>query len=240
MPPYPRFVELGRGRGPNQGRGDYGRGHGEGFGRGAQLQARANQQHAPHARGRRRGTGREDQRHGRGLHTQTGRGGGDQTQQQGLQPQQQFGRGQDGLHAQSGRVAGDQSQQQELGHNGPQLQQQFVTVPSGRDKAESSQHGVDRDAQQMQQDQGALKKKRAFCFRCKSNGHVNENCKADLDCIICNKKNSHLSAKCPILKMPEPNASFFGSGKKEFAFIRITDVDYKLEVDSQLRLFSPS
>ncbi|KAG2603728.1 hypothetical protein PVAP13_4NG007101 [Panicum virgatum] len=29
--------------------------------------------------------------------------------------------------------------------------------------------------------------------------------------------------------MPKPNASFFGSGKKEFAFIRITDVDYKLE-----------
>jgi len=102
-----------------------------------------------------------------------------------------------------------------------------VTV--GRDKAESSQQGADRGAQQQQTEQGALKKKRPFCFRCKSNGHINENCKADLDCIICNKKNSHLAAKCPILKMPKPNASFFGSRKKEFAFIRITDVDYNLE-----------
>jgi len=74
-----------------------------------------------------------------------------------------------------------------------------------------------------------LKKKRAFCFRCKCSGHVNEACKADLDCIICNKKNSHLSSKCPILKIPKPSASFFGSGKKELAFVQITEADYKLE-----------
>lgn len=56
-----------------------------------------------------------------------------------------------------------------------------------------------------------------------------EACKADLDCIICNKKNSHLSSKCPILKIPKPSASFFGSGKKELAFVQITEADYKLE-----------
>jgi len=109
---------------------------------------------------------------------------------------------------------------------GNQPQQQYVLIlPSS--KVESSQQGAEHDHQQLEQ--GALKKKRSFCFRCKSSGHVNENCKANLDCLICNKKNSHLSAKCPILKMSKPNASFFGSGKKEFAFIRITDVDYKLE-----------
>ena len=154
-------------------------------------------------------------------------------QQQGFGPNgsqhQQPGRGHDGFHTQSRRVVGDRSFQQELGHAGPQRQQQFVPVTVGRDKAESSQQGADRGAQQQQTEQGALKKKRPFCFRCKSNGHINENCKADLDCIICNKKNSHLAAKCPILKMPKPNASFFGSRKKEFAFIRITDVDYNLE-----------
>jgi hypothetical protein len=46
---------------------------------------------------------------------------------------------------------------------------------------------------------------------------------------VCNKKNSHLSSKCPILKIPKPSASFFGSGKKELAFVQIAKEDYKLE-----------
>ena len=97
-------------------------------------------------------------------------------------------------------------------------QRQFVPVPEDREFAESSQQRAEKNLQQYQQpqqqtDQGNLKKKRAFCFRCKCSGHVNEACKADLDCIICNKKNSHLSSKCPILKIPKPSASFFGSGK---------------------------
>lgn len=56
-----------------------------------------------------------------------------------------------------------------------------------------------------------------------------EGCKADLDCIICNKKNSHISAKCPILKMPKPNATFFGFGKNEMGFLRMPEFDFKLE-----------
>ena len=109
-----------------------------------------------------------------------------------------------------------------------------MPVPEGREFAESSQQGAQKNLHQHQQpqqqtDQGNLKKKRAFCFRCKCSGHVNEACKADLDCIICNKKNSHLSSKCPILKIPKPSASFFGSGKKELAFVLITEADYKLE-----------
>ena len=107
-----------------------------------------------------------------------------------------------------------------------------VPVPEGREFAESSQQGAQKNLHQHQQpqqqtDQGNLKKKRAFCFRCKCSGHVNEACKADLDCIICNKKNSHLSSKCPILKILKPSASFFGSGKKELAFVQITEADYK-------------
>jgi len=102
----------------------------------------------------------------------------------------------------------------------------------GRELAETSQQGAQKNLQQHQQpqqqtDQGNLKKRRPFCFRCKCSGHVNEACKADLDCIICNKKNSHLSSKCPILKIPKPSASFFGSGKKELAFVQITEADYK-------------
>ena len=46
---------------------------------------------------------------------------------------------------------------------------------------------------------------------------------------MCNKKNSHLSSKCPILKMPKPSASFCGSGKKELAFVQIAEEDHKSE-----------
>ena len=113
---------------------------------------------------------------------------------------------------------------------------QYRQVPPGRDTVESSQQGADRILQQRQQqsaEQGTPKKKRAFCFRCKCNGHVNEVCKADLDCIICNKKDSHLSSKCPILKMPKPSADFFGYGKKGLAFVQVTDMECTLEASEQ-------
>jgi hypothetical protein len=72
-------------------------------------------------------------------------------------------------------------------------------------------------------------KKRPYCWRCKCSGHTVEGCKADLDCIICNKKNSLISAKCPILKMPKPNATFFGFGKNDMGFLEMPDFDFKLE-----------
>jgi hypothetical protein len=38
----------------------------------------------------------------------------------------------------------------------------------------------------------AKKLKAPLCFRCKLSGHLNDECKADLDCVVCNKKNSHV------------------------------------------------
>ncbi|KAJ1262490.1 hypothetical protein BS78_09G111900 [Paspalum vaginatum] len=75
----------------------------------------------------------------------------------------------------------------------------------------------------------AKKPKHPLCFHCKLSGHVNDDCKAVLDCVICNKKNSHVVAKCPLLKLPRPNASFFGFGNNEVGFFRIPEFDYKLE-----------
>jgi hypothetical protein len=51
----------------------------------------------------------------------------------------------------------------------------------------------------------------------------------NLDCVICNKKDSHLSRKCPIVKMPKPNSTLFGLGKSEFSFLQMPEFDYKLE-----------
>jgi hypothetical protein len=56
-----------------------------------------------------------------------------------------------------------------------------------------------------------------------------EECTANLDCVVCNKKDSHLSRKCPIAKMPKPNATLFSLGKSEFSFLQMPDFDYKLE-----------
>ena len=143
------------------------------------------------------------------------------------------GRGADAVGANMGssQGRGDGSRDRGGGRGG-QPQRNFVAVSASRNLAESSQQGADWQLQQQAQptaDQGTLKKKRAFCFRCKCSGHVNEECKADLDCIIFNKTNSHISSKCPILKLPKPNAAFFGSAKTELAFMQISEADYKLD-----------
>jgi hypothetical protein len=75
----------------------------------------------------------------------------------------------------------------------------------------------------------AKKPNNPFCFRCKLSGHMNEDCKAILDCVVCNKKNSHVVAKCPLLKFPRSDASFFGFGNNDLGFFRIPEFDYKLE-----------
>lgn len=86
---------------------------------------------------------------------------------------------------------------------------QYQPISNARSAAEAGLHGAEKAMQQLQPDQGVSKKKRPHCFRCKTSGHTNEECKADLDCIICNKKNSHMFSKCPITEMPKPTASFF-------------------------------
>jgi hypothetical protein len=65
-----------------------------------------------------------------------------------------------------------------------------------------------------------------LCFHCKLSGHLNDECKADLGCVMCNKKNSHVVAKCPLLKLPKPDASFFGFGNNELGFFRIPEFYY--------------
>jgi hypothetical protein len=68
-----------------------------------------------------------------------------------------------------------------------------------------------------------------FCFRCKCSGHTAEECTAMLDCVVCNKKDSHLSRKCPLTKMAKPQSTLFGTGANDFSFLKIPDFDFKLE-----------
>ncbi|WVZ91067.1 LOW QUALITY PROTEIN: hypothetical protein U9M48_037287 [Paspalum notatum var. saurae] len=67
------------------------------------------------------------------------------------------------------------------------------------------------------------------CFKCKTNGHTVDKCTAVLYCAICNKKDNHPSTRCPILKLPKPDASMFGFGGKELGFFRISDSGINLE-----------
>lgn len=68
-----------------------------------------------------------------------------------------------------------------------------------------------------------------FCWKCKCTILTAEICRADLDCVICNKKNVYLSTKCPLLKMSKPTASLFGSAKTEMGFLSMPEFDFKLE-----------
>ena len=72
------------------------------------------------------------------------------------------------------------------------------------------------------------KVKPPHCFRCKCNGHLADCFKADLDCFICNKKNAHISAKCPLVKLPKPTASMLGFAKNELGFFHIPNFEHKL------------
>ena len=62
------------------------------------------------------------------------------------------------------------------------------------------------------------KVKPPHCFRCKCNGHLADCCKADLDCFICNKKNAHISAKRPLVKLPKPTASMLVLQRMSWVF----------------------
>jgi hypothetical protein len=75
----------------------------------------------------------------------------------------------------------------------------------------------------------AKKPKSPLCFHCRLSGHINDECKADLNCVVCNKMNSHVVAKCPLLRLPKTDASFLGFGNNELGFFRIPEFDYRLE-----------
>jgi hypothetical protein len=59
----------------------------------------------------------------------------------------------------------------------------------------------------------AKKPKSSLYFWCKLSGHINDECKANLKCVVCNKMNSHIVAKCPLLRLSKPDASFLDFGK---------------------------
>ncbi|WVZ68254.1 hypothetical protein U9M48_017214 [Paspalum notatum var. saurae] len=142
-----------------------------------------------------------------------------------------------------GYAARDRLNQQ---HNPSNLQPRFVprdggagsgdrqwAAAHGQTSQEERQVAANEIQQQDTEQAGAAKKvkkpKPPHCFRCKTNGHTLENCVVVLDCVICNKKNDHRPARCPILKLPKPDASMFGFGAKEMGFFRIPNLDIQLE-----------
>jgi hypothetical protein len=50
-----------------------------------------------------------------------------------------------------------------------------------------------------------------------------------LDCVVCNKKESHLSRKCPLTKMAKPHTMLSGTGANDFCFLQLPKFDFKLE-----------
>lgn len=78
----------------------------------------------------------------------------------------------------------------------------------------------------------AKKPRPPHCHRCKVSGHTMLECKADLDCFVCNKKNSHRAERCPVLKLPKPTGNLFGFGKTETGFLQIPDFDFKFDTPS--------
>jgi hypothetical protein len=50
-----------------------------------------------------------------------------------------------------------------------------------------------------------------------------------LDCVVCNKRDSHLSRKCPLTKMMKPQTTLFGTRANDFSFLKLPEFDFKLE-----------
>lgn len=80
----------------------------------------------------------------------------------------------------------------------------------------------------------AKKPRPPHCHQCKTSGHIAQVCKADIDCYVCNKKESHLAVKCPLLKLPKPTCSLFGFGKTEVGFIQISDFGMNVQEASSV------
>jgi hypothetical protein len=68
-----------------------------------------------------------------------------------------------------------------------------------------------------------------FCFRCKCSGHSADECTVMLDCVVCNKKESHLSKKCPPTEMAKPHMTLSGTRANDFNFLQLPEFDFKLE-----------
>jgi hypothetical protein len=95
--------------------------------------------------------------------------------------------------------------------NQPEKEPAHAQHASGVSKGECSRQQIHSEHDEVMKEE---KKPRApHCFQCKCNGHTAEDCTSNLDCVVCNK-DSHLSRKCPIVKMTKPHATLFGLGKE--------------------------
>jgi hypothetical protein len=59
------------------------------------------------------------------------------------------------------------------------------------------------------------------CSRCAKKGHFAAACKAEIYCVICDKRNEHVNHKCPVLKMPRPVAHAVGYAVHGLGFYHI-------------------
>jgi hypothetical protein len=59
------------------------------------------------------------------------------------------------------------------------------------------------------------------CSRCAKKGHFAAACKAEIYCVICDKRNEHVNHKCPVLKMPRPVAHAVGYAVHGLEFYHI-------------------
>jgi hypothetical protein len=89
--------------------------------------------------------------------------------------------------------------------NQPPSELGYVEQAAKTRRGESSQQQIQTDHDDATKK--AKKPRIPHCFRCQCNGHTAEECTANLDCVVCNKKDSHLSRKRPIAKMSKPNAT---------------------------------
>jgi hypothetical protein len=112
-----------------------------------------------------------------------------------------------------------------------------LEVNSGERRARGAQGAEEMmRAQQLKQDDGdmvmtevgegedhaggeATTGVKCSCFT--KRGHFAAGCKAEIDCVICDKNNDHVNHKCPFLKMPRPMAHAAGYAVHGLGFYHI-------------------
>lgn len=68
-------------------------------------------------------------------------------------------------------------------------------------------------------------KRKDWCFRCRTKGHVSAECKTDLFCNICESE-EHVAASCPIKKKTRPVAHAVGYAVDNLGFYHIPHAPY--------------
>jgi hypothetical protein len=76
------------------------------------------------------------------------------------------------------------------------------------------------------------------CSHCTKRVHFAAACKAEIDCVICDKYNDHVNYKYPILKMPGPVAHAVGYAVHGLGFYHIPHPPLRAKKDSRIALIS--